>query len=193
MRRNEKHPVSGWIALRAFRRTGSMSDGRDGKLLGDPADMSASVEDEAGVGLVRQDAALRGQLHGDPNGRRVQARVHVPMRLLAVGIALSTLAACSSDNIVLAEFFECTQSVECPMGWRCEKKACGDATGVCKQLPAACSEQESLVCGCDGVTYFNDCVRSVCGSSSSMPGACPKFSGVPASKASCIDPVRTNH
>lgn len=114
------------------------------------------------------------------------------MRILSAAIVASTLAACSSENIVLAEFFECRQSVECPMGWRREKKACGDATGVCKELPAACSEQESLVCGCDGVTYFNDCVRSVCGSLSSMPGACPKFSGVPASKASCIDPVRTN-
>jgi len=171
-----------------------MSDGRDGKLLGDPRDVSGPVEDETGVGLVQlQRPQVRRQLHGDSNGGRVSPRVHVPMRWTSIVIVAGTLAACSSDNIVLAEFFECTQSVECPMGWRCEKKSCGDATGVCKELPPACSEQETLVCGCDGVTYFNDCVRSVCGSFSSMPGACPKFSGVPASKASCIDPVRTNH
>jgi hypothetical protein len=170
-----------------------MSDGCDGKLLGDPCDVSRRDEAEAGVGLVQLHwAQVRRQLHGDSNGGRVSPRVHVPVKIFSAFVALGILAACSSETIVLAELYECAQNVECPMGWRCEKKACGDATGVCTELPAECSAQESLVCGCDGVTYLNDCVRSVCGSSSSMPGACPKFSGVPAQKASCIDPVRTN-
>lgn len=113
-------------------------------------------------------------------------------RLISAAMVTGVLAACSSESIVLAELYECTQSVECPAGWRCEKKSCGDTTGICTQLPAQCGEEESLVCGCDGVTYFNDCVRSVCGSPSSMPGACPKFSGLAATRASCIEPVRTN-
>ncbi len=113
-------------------------------------------------------------------------------RLISAAIAWGTLAACSSENIVLAEAYECTQSVECPAGWRCEKKSCGDATGLCKQLPAACPAEESRVCGGDGVTKLNDFMRSVCGSPSSMPGACPRFSGPPATRASCLEPVRTN-
>jgi hypothetical protein len=53
----------------------------------------------------------------------------------------------------------------------------GDMTGLCTPKPAACPQVTSpklRVCGCDGVTYGNDCMRQQAGTSLAHKGACAK-------------------
>jgi hypothetical protein len=52
----------------------------------------------------------------------------------------------------------CTSKADCA-GWACDKKGCDQPTGVCVPWPPFCLPNLAPVCGCDGVTYWNDCLR----------------------------------
>ena len=62
----------------------------------------------------------------------------------------------------------------CPMGQFCDTPNCGaaDETGVCITPPAACGKVYQPVCGCDGKTYGNDCLRQMAGVSLQHTGTC---------------------
>ena len=47
-----------------------------------------------------------------------------------------------------------------------------DGTGICTEIPQLCTQDFQPVCGCDGMTYGNDCLRQMAGVSRRHTGSC---------------------
>jgi hypothetical protein len=65
----------------------------------------------------------------------------------------------------------------CAAGLFCEEEpgVCAiiaDGTGICRPQPTACTREYNPVCGCDRVTYGNDCTRKAAGVSQLHTGPC---------------------
>lgn len=113
--------------------------------------------------------------------------------LLAAVLAVVGLLACSSHDVVIATLaadeggagtgpIRCNRPSDCALGSYCDAPSCG-AQGTCEFVPAECPGDDRPVCGCDGITYFDDCLRRARGVSSSTPGPC-----VLADARSCAGP-----
>jgi Kazal-type serine protease inhibitor domain len=67
-------------------------------------------------------------------------------------------------------------NILCDKGLFCQKKPgqCSiiDISGTCARVPFACPKNISKVCGCNNVTYNNDCERQQAMVSLAHKGAC---------------------
>jgi hypothetical protein len=120
-----------------------------------------------------------------PARRRI-ARVLAAAALLA-GAALAF--GCTEDRIVLAHIaaesddgggsssgtpaLRCASIADCKSGFYCDKAACRDPAGTCTRMPVDCEGDHSPVCGCDGIIYYNDCLRRQRAIESKEDGECP--------------------
>ncbi len=77
----------------------------------------------------------------------------------------------------------CNDDSDCGAGEFCECRvaSCGKTGGVCVTRPEVCPEIAAPVCGCDGMTYANDCERQAAGVCKRGSGACVETGG-------CLDP-----
>ena len=64
----------------------------------------------------------------------------------------------------------------CPTGKVCDLRdptcAVADLAGTCVPGPVPCPSGGDPVCGCDGVTYANECIRVSAGATLAHMGAC---------------------
>lgn len=97
----------------------------------------------------------------------------------------------SSACVPTAEAWRCGQGLNClrnsecmtsgqgggpgaPATVFCRHAGCEDSRGVCSFVAAKdCGGEEATVCGCDGVTYVNECWAHVAGTNVVSMGVCP--------------------
>jgi len=94
------------------------------------------------------------------------------MKTRALLFAL-VMAACGPVDITVvnvpdggepaAQGAPCASNTACLAGQFCQKSACSDSLGHCEQRPVLCPSDGPPLCGCDGITYWNDCLRKRAG------------------------------
>lgn len=66
----------------------------------------------------------------------------------------------------------CSHNADCEINEFCAKTSCEAPQGTCEIRPSVCTDVAAPVCGCDGVTYFNDCLRQTTGIAASKDRQC---------------------
>ena len=104
---------------------------------------------------------------------------------MLVGVIGSCAFACAPTDVTIADIPSdddggkpsppppCVNDGDCSDGQFCERSACGDQVGHCRNQPPVCDATTDTECGCDGVTYWNDCLRALNGVSKYVDGPCP--------------------
>lgn len=98
------------------------------------------------------------------------------------GVTYGNACQAEAAHVVVAHPGPCGKVCGGIAGVACEKgEVCdldpgsckiSDAQGTCKRKPEFCPFIYKPVCGCDGKTYSNDCVRLVAGVTKDHDGAC---------------------
>jgi hypothetical protein len=98
---------------------------------------------------------------------------------VALWILILAGSGCGDETIVLATLGHdagtlprCIENGDCSGASYCAKPSCDAVGGSCEAVPLACAPDGSPVCGCNGLTYATDCLRSAASVASSTAGAC---------------------
>lgn len=75
-------------------------------------------------------------------------------------------------SVEAGAFGTCITRSDCPPAWNCAKLDCASPTGLCEPPPLCLDSSAYPVCGCDHITYWNDCLRRQAGVAASTPGEC---------------------
>jgi hypothetical protein len=99
--------------------------------------------------------------------------------IAAALLAAAGAAACSVQEVPVAREIPgggseipCSDSMECGPVAYCAKPSCSASQGRCELRPVECGEDAGTTCGCDGVNYWNDCLRRQNGVAFSAAGEC---------------------
>lgn len=87
----------------------------------------------------------------------------VPLLLVGLGCGPVDLVVVSVPDGGVVQTTPCSDNEDCGDGRYCQKESCTAALGVCAAKPTLCTGDIQLECGCDGVTYGNDCLRAAAG------------------------------
>ena len=110
--------------------------------------------------------------------------------LVALALTLATGLGCPRQNAAESTWDQrkgqiCGSATNprCGAGEVCEIPAgsCDktDVTGTCVPRPENCTQDYTPVCGCDGSTYSNDCMRLMAGARKSHNGECEPKANTP--------------
>lgn len=93
-----------------------------------------------------------------------------PCHAAAAGVTVSYPEKCAGENI-------CLYNDECGDTEFCRKAegVCGQSSGACDARPEACPFSFDIgvpVCGCDGITYADECAAWISGMNIAFSGAC---------------------
>ena len=91
---------------------------------------------------------------------------------------LSALSASSLSAAAAGETCDGIAGIQCDEGLWCEHPAAqcsvADGAGMCANAPEVCTQDYKPVCGCDGKTYSNDCMRKGAKAQLDHVGECAK-------------------
>ena len=99
--------------------------------------------------------------------------------ILFFAVVLISFAGCK-DKYSPTDNLKCggVEKLACPENYTCDypENTCNDekVEGLCFKTPEACTQQIEPVCGCDGKTYSNDCMRLMEGTPLAYTGECSK-------------------
>jgi hypothetical protein len=95
------------------------------------------------------------------------------------GLTYGNDCRAAQEGVSIAYRGECKNGAPCSSNGECDPleycvKAAGrcDEPGVCQSRPTLCAQVLDPVCGCDGITYGNECLAGQAGASVARKGPC---------------------
>ncbi len=97
------------------------------------------------------------------------------LSLLCLACSIETIVAAREERSTDAGSMvapACRAQADCDFNEYCRRTPCNAARGVCQIRPGSCAPGDAPVCGCDRITYLNDCLREAAGVNLYSRGQC---------------------